>query len=173
MGECLPVQLFGGVREQLRQRGGAFCHRISSLAPPGRSCGGDPGADEVDRVSDRLDTGRLLLAHPDAVAILELHDELVEVERVRVEILAEPGLRLDLLRRHLELGAQVVSDQRHHLFAFHLSDYRLSLAGSSRSASRVAPAEARSSPVRPTAPSRTARSASLTALAMPSGVELP
>src|SRR3954470_17449559 len=98
MGECLPAQLFGGVREQLRQRGGARCHGISSLAPPELSRRRDPGANEVDGISDGLDAGRLLLAHPDAVAVLELHHELVEVERVRVEVLAEAGLGLDLLR---------------------------------------------------------------------------
>ena len=57
------------------------------LRPPARV------PDEVDGIAHGLDLGRLLLAHPDLVAVLELHHELVEVERVGVEILAEPASR--------------------------------------------------------------------------------
>ena len=36
VGEGLPAQLFGGVREQLRQRGGG-CHRSGLHSPPSRA----------------------------------------------------------------------------------------------------------------------------------------
>src|SRR5215204_3669025 len=125
MREGLPAQLFGGLREQLRQRGGGGCHRLwSELLLSGRYASGD----EVDGVPDCLDLGRLLLAHPDPVAVLELHDELVEVERIGVEILTEPGVRLDPLGSHLELGAEVVPDELHDLVALHRGHYRLSTA---------------------------------------------
>ena len=44
---------------------------------------------EVDRVPDGLDPGRLVLGHLDPVRVLELHHQLVEIERVGVEIVAD------------------------------------------------------------------------------------
>src|SRR4051794_30671802 len=136
-------------------------------------CSRNARCDEVDGVADCLDPGRLFLAHPDLVSILELHDQLIEVERVGVEVLTEPRVGLDPIRRHLELVAEVIPHELHDLVALHRGHYCVSAVGSRRSASRVAPEAASSSRVRSTARSSTARCESRTAFAMPSGVELP
>ena len=50
---------------------------------------------EVDRLADGLDALGLILGHADAVAVLELHDQFDEVERVGFEVLLEPARLLD------------------------------------------------------------------------------
>src|SRR5690349_16329757 len=69
----------------------------SAFAPKLPRVTRDARRDEVDGVPDGLDPGRLLLADADPVLILELHDELVEIEGIGVEILAEAGLGPDAL----------------------------------------------------------------------------
>ena len=154
--ECLPTQLFGGIREQLRQRGGAACHRLSSRLLLPSTVRSAPGADEVDGVADRLDPGRLLLAHPDPVAVLELHHQLVEVERVGVEVLPEPGLGLNPLRRAPRArcsGGSRTSVITSSRSIAAIIPYRSAVPeGASRSASRVAPGGRQQLAVRSTAP---------------------
>src|SRR5262249_5934440 len=76
-----------------------------------------------DRVTHCLDLSRLLLAHANSVSVLELHHQLVQIQGIGVEVLAEPGLRLDSVRGHLELRAQVVADKLHHLVSLHRGHY--------------------------------------------------
>src|SRR5215207_256984 len=157
-------------------------HRARPAGASGRGCGcpaprarlrGDAQApgDEVHGVAHGLDVGRLLLGHTDAVGVLELHHELVEVEGIGVQVLAQPRLIRDLLERHLELGRKVLA----HL----LEDIGTTqTVGShdtflSRITPRVIPESSRSSAVRSTARSSTARAASRTAFAIPSAPELP
>src|SRR5262249_3084795 len=67
--------------------------------------------DELDRLADRLHALHLLLGDGDAELLLEGEHRLHEVERVRIQILLEPGLR-----RHLVLrDRQVVGEDRAHL----------------------------------------------------------
>src|SRR5439155_5652370 len=67
--------------------------------------------DELDRLTDRLHALHLLLGDRDAELLLEGEHRLDEVERVRVQVLLEPGLG-----RHLVLrDRQVVGEDRAHL----------------------------------------------------------
>src|SRR3954447_26932157 len=130
----------GAVRGCPRTAPPAWRWQMSSdqVARSSVSAGGDPCADEVDGVADGLDVGGPLLAHSDVVAVLELHDELIEVERICVQVLPEARLGLNLLRRHLELGAQVIPDQGHYLFTFHRQKYRLLISRLAKRISRGA-----------------------------------
>ena len=110
-----------------------------------------------------------------AVAVLELHHQLVEVERVGVQVLAEPRLGLDLLGIDLELGRPGgpgrASSPR--LVPCRPLSLHRSAEVRSREATRASRPSAQRSAVRSTARSCTARSARRTAFAIPSGVELP
>ena len=148
--------------------------RVPSTAQVGDP---EPPGDEVDGLADGLDPGRLLLRDADPVGVLELHHELVEVERVGVEVVAEPGRLDDLVDRDLELGRQVLADLLQDALAAQPVDVHRPLPittrrspaeRSPRIAPRVMPDRSSSSAVRSTARSSTARAARRTALAMPS-----
>ena len=74
---------------------------------------------EVDRVPDGFDARRLLLGDGDPVAVLELHHQLVEVERVGIEVLLEAGPSSICGGVHLQLLGEVVADQAEDLVAGH------------------------------------------------------
>src|SRR5690606_4623522 len=95
---------------------GSWAISSPSLAGTARASVGKPLDDEIDCVADRLDLRGLLLGHAHPVGVLELHHELVEVERVGVEVLAKSRLGPDLPRVHLELGREVVADLLQDLF---------------------------------------------------------
>src|SRR5918996_2417764 len=63
-----------------------------------RVCG-----DEIGGLSDRQDLRRLFVRDADAVAILELHHELDEVERVGLEVLLEARALADAGRVRAQL----------------------------------------------------------------------
>src|SRR5918999_2488151 len=66
--------------------------------------------DEVGGLARRQDLGRFLVRNADAVAVLELHHELNEVKRVRLEILLEARLLPDADGLHLQLGGKVIAN---------------------------------------------------------------
>src|SRR4051794_22630151 len=125
------------------------------------------GGDEVGGLADRQDPRRFVIGDADAVAVLELHHQLHEVERVRLEILLEAGALGDAGRLHLELGGEVLADAFEDLVAGHLEP---TLAVG---ADLNAPASARACAVRSTMRSSTARRARATAFAIPLGPKLP
>src|SRR5918999_1004377 len=66
--------------------------------------------DEVGGLPHRQDLGRFLVRNADAVAVLELHHELDEVQRVRLEILLEARVLRDADGLHLQLGGKVIAN---------------------------------------------------------------
>src|SRR5919108_1424813 len=126
------------------------------------------GGYEVRGLADRQDLGRLLVRDPDAVAVLELDDQLDEVQRVRLEVLLEAGPLADPPGIDLELRREVLPDAVEDLFARHDGSPTLA-AGADLSA----PACSSAAAVRPTMSSSTARRASLTACSIPVGPKLP
>src|SRR5918992_2684175 len=89
-----------------RRRSSGSSARSSSSDSPVRGMRGD----EVGGLPHRQDPGRLLVRDADAVAVLQLHHELHEVQRVRLEVLLEARVLADAPRLHLELGGQVIAD---------------------------------------------------------------
>src|SRR5215216_2195415 len=125
------------------------------------------GGDEVGGLTDREYPGRLLVRDANPVAVLELHDQLDQVERVRLQVLPEAGGLVDAPRVHLQLGGQVLADAVENLLAGHR------WATLAVVADRKAPAACSAEVVRPTMSSSTARRASLTACSIPVGPKLP
>jgi hypothetical protein len=62
--------------------------------------------DVVDGLADGLDLLRVLVGDLDPELVLELHDQLHEIERVRIEILLEGSLFCDLALVDAELLGQ-------------------------------------------------------------------
>src|SRR3954452_5664399 len=94
----------------------------SSASNSSRDSGLDPcgmGGDEVGCLADGQDLHRLLIGDADAVAVLQLDNQLHQVERVRLEVLAEARGLVDAPRIHLQLGGQVLADALENLFAGH------------------------------------------------------
>src|SRR5918999_1453120 len=79
------------------------------------------GEDEVRGLADGEDLRRLLVGDPDAVAVLELHHELDEVERIGLQVLLEARLLLDARGVRLELLREVRAYALEHLFPGHES----------------------------------------------------
>src|SRR4051812_41807083 len=125
------------------------------------------GGDEVGGLADGEDPRRLIVGDADPIAVLELHHELHEVERVGLEVLLEAGVLGDAAGIHLELGGEVLADAFEDLVAGHRG------ATLAVGADLNAPASARASAVLSTMRSSTVRRASRTALAMPLGPKLP
>src|SRR4051812_17511052 len=168
------------------RRGPAAACRVALGASLGERSGGrvrgGVGDDEVHRLSDRLDALGLVFGDPDAVAVLELHDELDEVERIGFQVLFEPALLPDLRSIDSELLGQVRCDPLQHLLArrtarrTHERPGKLSAptdAASRRSPVRSTPAAASESEVLRTTSSSTPRSASAIAFAIARRLELP
>src|SRR5215211_435336 len=125
------------------------------------------GGDEVCGLADREYLGRVLVGDAYAVAVLELHDELHEVERVGLEILLEASAVADAAGIDLQLGCEVLADALEDRFAGH-SGATLAVGTDLN-----APAASSASAVRSTMRWSTARRASRTAAAIPSGPKLP
>src|SRR5688572_7930339 len=85
----------------------------------GRSCL-RVGCDEVGGLPDGVNLGRLLVRNADAIAVLELHDQLDEVERVGLEVLLEARALVYAGRVHAQLSREVRADQLQHLVSSHL-----------------------------------------------------
>src|SRR4051794_26443017 len=66
--------------------------------------------DVVDSLPDRLDLLRVLVRDLDPELVLELHDQLDQIERVRIEIFLERRFLGDLVLVDAELFAQHLSD---------------------------------------------------------------
>src|SRR5215208_6176085 len=73
------------------------------------------GGDEVGGLSDGQDLHRFFVRDANAVAILELHDELDEVERVGLQVLLETRALADAGRVHAQLRREMRPDQLQHL----------------------------------------------------------
>src|SRR5689334_25412410 len=99
---------------------------------------------EVDGLRDRLDPRGLLVGHADAVGVLELLDQRVEIQRIRVEILLEVRGLLDARRIELQLVGQVCADQLEDFVSGHDSSGTVAAAADGWSASlRSSPASPR------------------------------
>src|SRR3954471_22993087 len=72
--------------------------------------------DVVDRLADGRDLLGVLVRDLDPELVLELHDQLDQVERVRVQILLERRLLGDLIFLHTELFRQNFLDALEDLF---------------------------------------------------------
>src|SRR5579862_4838799 len=72
--------------------------------------------DVVDSLPDGGDLLRVLVGDLDPELVLELHDQLHEIERVRVQILLERRLLVDLALLHAELLGQDFLDPLVDLF---------------------------------------------------------
>src|SRR5688572_25260227 len=125
------------------------------------------GGHEVGGLSDRQDLCRLLIGDADAVAVLQLDDELHEVQRVGLQVLPEARGVADSPRIHLQLGGKVLADALENLFAGHRGATLAAVAD------RKAPAASSAAVVRPTMSSSAAQRASFTACSMPVGPKLP
>src|ERR687895_1863775 len=76
------------VKACLRRSCGSSASSSSRLSVPDlRGMRGD----EVGGLPDRQDLGHLLVGNADAVAVLQLHNQLDEIERVRLQVLLEAG----------------------------------------------------------------------------------
>src|SRR5918999_4314385 len=64
--------------------------------------------DEVGGLPHRQDPGRFLVRDADAVVVLQLHNELHEVQGVRLEVLLEARVLPDAVGLHLQLAGQVI-----------------------------------------------------------------
>src|SRR5690349_9870895 len=136
--------------------------------------------DEVDRLADGLDALGLIFRDPDAIAVLELHHQLHEVQRVCLEVLLEAAVLADGGIVDSELIGQVRADPLQHVFAretnVHVCEVTLSAPtdeGSSIFPLLSTPAAASESAVRRTTSCSTPRSLSVIAFAIASGLELP
>ena len=161
MREHLPREILGQLVEELAEEF-AGSQELS----------GRVGEYEVDGLTHGEDLRRLLVAHRDAVAVLELLHERVEVERVGLEILLEARLVADRAGIEVELVGEVLAHACENLVAGHSGgtleaepdDGRLVAAGG-RDLS--APAAARAACVRPTTSPETPRAASRIACEKP------
>src|SRR5436189_50536 len=111
-------------------------------------------ADEL--LADGVDARRVLVGQLQAVGVLQLLHERVEVQRVRREVLPEMGLLRDRGRIGLELVREVVAYEGENFVARHDSSGTLATASD---AVRIAPAATSRSWVRPATSSRTPRAA--------------
>src|SRR5262249_52772973 len=101
------------------------------------------------------------------------HHQLVEIERVGVEVLLEAGSLLDRGGVDLELLGEVLADETHHVIPIHCKNPtdRRDRASGRRASHRPRPPPPAPPPRRASPPPVGA--ASRTALAMPSGPALP
>src|SRR5690349_7366929 len=88
--------------------------------------------DVIDRLTDSLDLLGVLVRDLDPELVLELHDQLDEVERVRVEVLLERRLFGDLILFDAELFRQDALDLLQDLFTGRC--HGTSIVGGSKSA---------------------------------------
>ena len=131
------------------------------------------GEHEVHRLADRGDPRRLLVGHLDAVGVLELLHERVEVERVGLQVLLEARGLLHARRVELQLVGEVGADQREDLVSRHGSGHRSGRRGRVAPRGRSAPA---ASSARVRAPHEVVAHAArreLDAAAMPARAEGP
>src|SRR4051812_10724696 len=73
--------------------------------------------DEVDGLSHGRDRLRLLVADLDAEALLEIHDQLDEVERIGLEVVAEVRAHVDVILLDVEALDENLADLFEDLFA--------------------------------------------------------
>src|SRR3954447_18679854 len=120
---------------------------------------------EVHGLADRVDPRRLLVRHRHAVGVLELLDERVEVQGVRLEVVLEVRALVDARRIELELVGEMGADGLEDVFPGHgWSGTVDPTAHPSAGAGRAPPAAASVSSVRPTTSSRTPRASRSIAL---------
>src|SRR3954471_8584941 len=117
------------------------------------------GQYEIDRLPDRVNPRRVLVGHLDAVGVLQLLHERIEVQRVGREILAEVRGLLDLRGIQLQLVREMLANQGQYIVAGHGESGTLAAASDAPSPRRSAPAACRRACVRPATSSRTPRAA--------------
>src|SRR4029079_4340237 len=128
--------------------------------------------DEVDGLAHGGDPRSLLVGHLDAVGVLELLDERVEVQRGGVGVLAEGRRVVEARRIDLELVGEMRLDEREDLFAGHCAG-TVEAAADGSAPPRSACAAWSAACVRPTTSSSVARAASRIAWAMPRSEKRP
>src|SRR5262249_30459923 len=125
------------------------------------------GQHEVDRLTDRVDARRVLVRHLDAVGVLQLLHERVEVQRVGRQVLTEVRGLLDLRGIQLQLVREMLANKGQHVVTGHGESGTLAAASDAPSARRSAPAASRRACVRPATSSRTPRAATSIARSNP------
>ena len=106
MGERPRAELGGEAVDQRAQRlGGAACQLWTD--------------DVVDRLADGRDLLRILVGDLEAELVLELHDQLDEVERVRIQVGLERRVLSHLLLVDAELLHQDASNALECLLTIH------------------------------------------------------
>src|SRR4051794_32571789 len=125
------------------------------------------GQYEIDRLRDRVDARGVLIRQLDAVGVLQLLDERIEVQRVGRQVLAEMRGLLDLRGIQLQLVREMLADQGQHVVTGHGESGTLAAASDAPSARRSAPAASKRACVRPATSSRTPRAATSIARAKP------
>src|SRR3954447_14405101 len=114
---------------------------------------------EIDRLRDRVDARGVLIRHLDAVGVLQLLHERVEVQRVSRQVLAEVRGLLDPRGIQLQLVREMLANPGQHVVTGHGESGTLAAASDAPSARRSAPAASRRACVRPATSSRTPRAA--------------
>src|SRR3954463_4477722 len=117
------------------------------------------GQYEIDRLRDRVDGRGVLIRHLDAVGVLQLLHERVEVQRVGRQVLAEVRGLLDLRGIQLQFVREMLANPGQHVVTGHGESGTLAAASDAPSARRSAPAASRRACVRPATSSRTPRAA--------------
>src|SRR4051794_21267924 len=152
-----------------RSRGSSSRSDLSESSASG-GLFGDAAGHEVDDRSHGLHLGRLVVGDSDAIGVLELHEELDQVQRVGVQVVLEARAVADLTGVDGQLGGQVVPDALEHILPGH--DPLPTLTAAADAEASEPPARSAAS-VGSTTPSSTARWASCTAVATPTGVASP
>src|SRR5579859_1526684 len=80
--------------------------------------------DIFDHVADRQELFRLFIRHFDAELLLQRHDQLDRIERVRAEVFDELGLRCDLVR----LDAELFNNDVPYALVYRFVSHKLNLA---------------------------------------------
>src|SRR5215208_1128055 len=163
MRDRLPGEI---VRQPLQQ--------VVELAQSGGFGGGRQVLEhEVHGLGHGLHSRGLLVRHADAIGVLELLHQGVEVERVRVEVALEVRLLGHARRVDLELVGQMGADQLEDFVSGHGWSGKVAAAADGSGALRRAPASASRSCVRPSTSSRTPRAATSIAAANPRAPKEP
>src|SRR2546421_1970863 len=152
-----------------RSPGSSSTSVLSESSASGRLLG-DARRHEVDYRPHRLHLRGLVIGDSNVIGDLELDQKLDQVQGVDVQVVLEARLLADLVGVDLQLRGQVVPDPLEHLLSGHDPLPTLTAAAD---ADASEPLSLRAASVRSTTPSSTARCASRTAVATPTGVAFP
>src|SRR5919202_1654323 len=152
-----------------RSPGSSSASALSESSGSGRLLGAVCGH-VVDDRPNRLHPGGVVIRDPYPIGVLELDEELDQVQRVGVQVVLEARAVAERRLVDLKLHGQEVPDPLEHLLPGHDPAPTLTAAAD---AAASEPLSLSAASVRSTTPSSTARCASWTAVATPTGVASP